>query len=831
MFGLFSDYKSEDQINLEFAVKKLKAHYVMYSSLIQNWETTIMKNTKFLLYDNDIRGMEEMKGVFEKPHVLADFSRLFSQAEETGTKEIGQELEQKLTIVEMMMGNRMIKKNIAEKQIELCDSSMVKVSEAEEKVTLLKAQLFNYPKKVGEYNKKIGKGLLLRRRMLDVMDILDVIRFTKLLGGHSKRDMMKLLREQNWEELEPNRFLNVKSVKASFESLKKRLTHFEKEIKDEFCQLLQKPNLEGFTTLIDFLFAVRKRKQDWFNHNMKYKNSFKLEMDKLMNLLSDPDIYFNSTIDRIIDLWISPLRFSLGDFMEDDFSSPKKATQKKSLALSVEPTILITCIINVLDSLENAMTNWNRLVKYSFSYQNTLQNKITQEEDVIEYIELFRKHLFQNKSKLLEKSFTAIGKYIELIKTEQISRINPRNILKLRMHLSKVFKSAHLFSSVVPANQLEKEFQKLVECYLDQSLVSHVDLLATIVGASDNELTTFDYSTFKKQVNEVLTLTKEFQEEKWFVFGNGEEIFSKFKSELNSLLNTHSVCTDIDSLNDLLSKMQLHLNKMQPITFSEMNKETMVKVDNITSRQVSDNPIRIDTTGGMIASFTVIYIKYLFYLPEFSQQISSRVEFLFNLYYFLSANKILPPVTMQFLLSGGFNLSELSSEDSFPQLENFHDIVLFQRKFNKLRKSFKVIDTFLQGDQVPGLKEKIESSLTDLFAANISKSESKDKLGMSIQKVLKATHSFTNVNSLSIFFDHSEKIEEISDLFLYSTLLNHSKDTQVFSKISKVKWEEMKEAGQISDYVNDVTNSIKSLVSLTQKLGSKLSCSNGNRNQ
>ena len=820
MFGLFSDYKSEDQIELEFAVKKLKAYHTLHSSLINNWEESIMKNMKFLLYDNDIRDLEEMKGLYEKPFERRDISRLLSQAEDNGTCEMLEEQEEKLNRVEMMMGNRLIKKNIAEKEINLSDSTFELVSNTGQKVSLLRKQLQDYPKKVGEFNKKIGRGLLLRRRMLDVIDILDVIKYTKLLGGNTKRDMMKLLKEQNWQDLEPNRFLNVKSVKDAISSLRKRITHFEKEIKDELCQLLQKPTYEMFVNLVDFLFTVDQKKEEWAANSKKYQTSFKSEMDQLMAMLTNPDSYVESTISRLIDLWVSPLRFSLGDFQEDDFTSPKKAPRNASVMLSIEPTIIITCIINLLNSLENCMTSWNKLIKYSFVLQNNLKNKLTQEEKTIQFLELFRRSLFQHKATLLHRAFTSIEKYVELVRAEQISRINPKNILKLRIHLSNLYKSAQLFSATVPANNIESEFETLVECYLDQTLNTHIDLLMTIVRTTDSDLSAFDYPTFCKQIQEIIVLSKEFDQETWYVFGNGEKHLDKFKRDLDSLIKAHPNCMDRDSLDRLVSGLQEKVCSLKPVHFSDLNKEIASKLTSLLNREDLESGVRVDMSGAMIVSFSLVYAKHQFYLPEFRDQIARRVEFLYDLYYYLTLNRVLSPVTMQFILSGGFNLLELNSEEALPQLENYHDIVLFQKKYNVLRSSFKRLNDFIATSRLPGLKEKMVSSLSELMAASAPRTESKDRLMINLQKVLRTICSFNSVHSLSIFADHRAKIDEMSELVIYSTVLNHTKETQVFSKCSKVKWDDLKEAEQVGEYVPEVTGSIKTTLSTALKLGS-----------
>ena len=86
--------------------------------------------------------------------------------------------------------------------------------------------------------KQVGKGLLRRKRKLDVLDILEIIRPAKLMGATSKREIMRLLKEQDWAELEPHRFLNILSVKNSLTSIRSKLIHFEKELKDELCSLL-----------------------------------------------------------------------------------------------------------------------------------------------------------------------------------------------------------------------------------------------------------------------------------------------------------------------------------------------------------------------------------------------------------------------------------------------------------------------------------------------------------------------------------------------------------------------------------------------------------------
>lgn len=91
---------------------------------------------------------------------------------------------------------------------------------------------------------------------------------------------------------------------------------------------------------------------------------------------------------------------------------------------------------------------------------------------------------------------------------------------------------------------------------------------------------------------------------------------------------------------------------------------------------------------------------------------------------------------------------------------------------------------------------------------------------INLQKVLRIICSFNGVHSLSIFADHRSKIDEMSELVIYSTILNQTKEAQVFSKCGKVKWEDLKEAEQVGEYVPEVTGSIKLALSTALKLGS-----------
>ena len=85
----------------------------------------------------------------------------------------------------------------------------------------------------------------------------------------------------------------------------------------------------------------------------------------------------------------------------------------------------------------------------------------------------------------------------------------------------------------------------------------------------------------------------------------------------------------------------------------------------------------MDISGGVIASFIITYLRLLLYFPEFKLNIKKRLDLVQALYYYFCLVRVLAPVSIQFLLSGGFNLTELNPEDSLPKLENFHDIVLF----------------------------------------------------------------------------------------------------------------------------------------------------------
>ena len=83
---------------------------------------------------------------------------------------------------------------------------------------------------------------------------------------------------------------------------------------------------------------------------------------------------------------------------------------------------------------------------------------------------------------------------------------------------------------------------------------------------------------------------------------------------------------------------------------------------------------------------------------------------------------------------------------------------------------------------------------------------------------MKLLFSLECIDSLNIFGNKQIINQEIADLLLYTWLLNNSKDNLVFGKLTKVVWDEIKDAQGISEYVPDVVTSIKSLSSLILNL-------------
>ena len=83
---------------------------------------------------------------------------------------------------------------------------------------------------------------------------------------------------------------------------------------------------------------------------------------------------------------------------------------------------------------------------------------------------------------------------------------------------------------------------------------------------------------------------------------------------------------------------------------------------------------------------------------------------------------------------------------------------------------------------------------------------------------MKLLFSLECIDSLNIFGNKQNINQEIADLLLYTWLLNNSKDNLVFGKLTKVVWDEIKDAQGISEYVPDVVTSIKSLSSLILNL-------------
>ena len=823
MFNLFGDYKTTEEIDLICAVRKLKAHYLLYSGLNEIWEDIILRNTKYLFADWGQKELEDLKEFTTTSEFgLKEVERILRIGFVDGQEQTIEDLTQKYAKVEMMLGHTLVKKNVAEKEVIISAVAFERVRSTEILVKNQKDHIKRYPKKVAELTNVVGRGLVKRSKILKTIEILEGVRHVRLLGASNKREMIKLLKEQNWRDLELGRYLEVASVKKAIIALNKKLLHFQKEMNDEMGSQLQKTNFEGFVSMIELLTAVVGRREEWIDNSHRFDSLFKNEMDQLFELFSSPEAFVNQTIKRMMDIWFSPLKLTFGELDEttsSSLSSPKKRDTAFNYMIALEPSALLSCLMTIVEMGITCMINWDKVIKFTYIYQKVLEDKVTLELQGTAYILAFREAFFIHKTSLLDALFKNLEKYIPLVGKGQLGRLSPKSLIQLRIVLSRLFMQAHLFSFNVPKNKLESAFEELIEAYLDHSLCTSTDMLLAILRTTDAEQTPLDLEGYITQLKEVITVTHEGSHEPWYFFGNGTNFIP---GAIDRLKNTIPAFITPDNLRKTATDYITELDKIHPVDFKKLNSEPLQRVERVFQLSVNSGQhnLRVDNAGAVMLNLVVSYTKLWLYFPEFKDKVHSRVAFLFQLFYFIGVARSLPPLSIQFLLSGGFNLNALENEESFPQLENFSDIMLFQGRFNCIRKLFKRLNDSLDEVAIPGIKDKIIITLTELLVQTASRSESKDKTGLQLQRIMKTVFSLSSVNEVAVFDNFSQHIDEISDFLFYNLLLGHTRELQVFAKTGKIKWDELKDPEGVSEYVADVVSSIKNLVSLVARLGS-----------
>ena len=815
MWALFSDYKSNDQIDMIFAVKRLKAHYNLYSSLISNWEDIITESIRQLALEED-EDHGWLQALQSETWGQAECAKEMQLMEDQGIQERVQDLQEELKKVEIMLGNRIIRKKYAEQELSLCLSTDELVRKSESDVKTLRRKLRKYPKRMGLLNQKVGSKLIRRRRMHDVLDVLKVIKPTALLGCTTKRQMIRLIKEQDWQALEPHKFHNIVAVKQGIGSLRSKIVHFQREIQDEFCQQFQRPCYQSLITLMELLQGMSSCKDRWDVSSRKYAKVCKTEIDSLFVLLASPSLFIQTSLERLIGLWFNPLKMHEEEI---EMSNSQSRSLRKRRSLLIEPSVIIDCLTHIADNMRRCMTSWHRLIKFTYAYANQLEQKVTDEQSAINFAQSFREALFVFKNEFLKKSIEELQKQIAKLREEQVGRMSMKHMLQLRVSLSAFYHDAQLFSCSVPDNRLEDEFENFVEVFLDQNFMSHLDLLVAMIRTADGELMPMDFGSFSKQAAELLIHIEDVGKHKTYAFANRKESSKPLSVTLSKAIGERVSALSAVELKDKRAEIKELLESQDGCLLSSLLQEPKLKLEDFSNKEQKIKALRIDYSGSAVTSLIIAYYKQWVYFPEYSEKVKGRLEALIQIFHFLNVAKLVSPVTLQFLLSGGFNLSELTSEDNFNQLENFHDIVLFQRRFNGLRKQMKSLDDFITASKIVDLKEKLQTSLADIFKLQLPASEIKEKVTSGLQNAVRIIWSFESIDQLDMAASHEVEVREMQDLLFYHVLLNQTKEEQVFTKIGKIKWEEVAESGMINEYVSEMTNSIRTTCNTISQLG------------
>lgn len=109
------------------------------------------------------------------------------------------------------------------------------------------------------------------------------------------------------------------------------------------------------------------------------------------------------------------------------------------------------------------------------------------------------------------------------------------------------------------------------------------------------------------------------------------------------------------------------------------------------------NRIKVDRSVQTLLSFTLIYVKLMICLPEYAEILRESLSFLYRYHMLLTMLKFVPIITLKFLLAPRSTLFETKDESHFEKLENFHDILLFQKNYPGLRVWLSEFDRMFDG--------------------------------------------------------------------------------------------------------------------------------------
>jgi hypothetical protein len=175
--------------------------------------------------------------------------------------------------------------------------------------------------------------------------------------------------------------------------------------------------------------------------------------------------------------------------------------------------------------------------------------------------------------------------------------------------------------------------------------------------------------------------------------------------------------------------------------------------------------IKLDRSVQTLLSFTLIYVKLMICLPEYADILKESLGFLYRYHMLLTLLKFLPIITVKFLLAPRSTLFETKDESHFEKLENFHDILLFQKNYPNLRIWLSEFDQMFEGSWAEGdLKLQVEKHIYNFVESLKVKSELQESMIERYRKSKLAVTSLLAVAEFDFFGILKFRAEEILHL-------------------------------------------------------------------
>lgn len=255
--------------------------------------------------------------------------------------------------------------------------------------------------------------------------------------------------------------------------------------------------------------------------------------------------------------------------------------------------------------------------------------------------------------------------------------------------------------------------------------------------------------------------------------------FEEFTKILENFMNYTSVRKKIET-----SSRRTRIDQLSNLRHSSIVKESVIdkarqilldQSKKLESQNSNDNPnlkftignrdlkniqdlmlkITIDKSGFIIQKIGIKFLKLCVYFPQYTEQIKENYELLYFIHTFILLCRTLNPVILIFLSMINFDTEHIECDEQFKDIENIHDIILYQMGYQNIKKLFLILDD--------RLRKVDESSIVKLKAIIYKLLYAKDKEKGNKESPSKDNSNLNQTNLSNSTRDIDSKMSKKSD--------------------------------------------------------------------